>query len=105
MPNVCLTLRCDGSYDVFRSSHKTLHTHLGGRVTFVGAINDANVVALGSDRNSSSEANATCARFPDYFEPDVAGDVILAGSDVDGRACDVDVPLVICLLGLANQAS
>lgn len=101
--HTCVVLHACGSYERIDLCHKTLHEHFGGPLTIVGAIDDANVVALGRRDAETLECNVTCARCRDCFEDDVRGDVVLVGSDAHGRACHVDVSVVQHLLCLGES--
>ena len=74
--------------------HDDLHTLLGGGpITFVGAIDDLRIVAVGKKMGGATNLpppNPWC-KDPSFFEEDVRGDVILAYSGEEGERGDVDV--------------
>jgi len=75
-----------------------LHTLLGGPVTFVGAIDDLRLVAVGKKMvgNESTSSppppppNPWCTD-PSFFETPVRGDVVLAYSGEEGERGDIDI--------------
>ena len=88
--NRIVKLRSDGGEEeVLTWDQKDLHTLLGGAVTFVGAIDDLKIVAVGRTDGVFQE-NPWCKN-PAYFDTPVLGDVLLVYSDEQGEPGDVDL--------------
>ena len=64
---------------------------MGGSLTFVGAIDDLGVVAMGREtRAEGDKLNLWCGS-GEHFDAPVFGTVLFAGSDAQGM--DMDVPV------------
>ena len=81
----------DGELTVRRVPCSRLHVLMGGSLTFVGAIDDLSVVAMGRETRSEGEkVNMWCGSGENFDAP-VLGTVLFAGSDSQGNEMDVPV--------------
>lgn len=96
---ICLLLHPDGTDEVVvlddeYQCNRTLGTN---SVTFVGAVDDLHVVALGVRYCDDLPLNRHCTD-DRFFETPVRGPVLLVASDRDGGRMDVDVPRIRSVL-------
>ena len=91
--SVCLLVHADGARERVVWDQRAVATHLGGAITFVGALHDLHVVVVGlADAPADLDVNALARTHPHLFhEADVRGPVVFVGSDDDGEEMDVDV--------------
>jgi len=95
--NNCIILYPSKTFKVLSLEHEKLSEILG-EITFVGAISEENVFAIGSlNVSTDSPLNEFCSS-DEYFEKDVRGTVVLIGSDNNGNSCDICVENVLLLL-------
>ena len=91
--NTCVLLRYTGEIEKLQLDHKKLKEYFESDITFVGAIDDCQVVAVGKS-NYLENKNILCID-EDMFDVPVFGDVLLIGSDKDGEALDVNYKEVV----------
>ena len=88
-------LRAFGTLEFFKHDDQTLHTLLGGKLTFVGAIDALSLVVLArlDSRHGivTGDRNPWCTH-PDYFDVPVSGDAVVVHSGENAEAGDVDEP-------------
>lgn len=87
-----LLVRADGRCETKNEGQRTVHTHLGGPVTFIGAIPSLNAVILGRRDSENLPVHSWGARNL-FFEEvrNVCGDIAIVASDDDGEEVDLDV--------------
>ena len=93
MEHLVISLSPDGKTRSFYLNHKLAHMLFDGKpLKFCGSVENA--IAL-TRLNPLEEdiSNLFAIKFPQYFEPTL-GDILLVG-DVDGLACDLDVPFIL----------
>jgi len=79
---------------------RSIALHLGGSITFVGGLNDLNIVIVGlADLDETTDINPLQKSTSDLFmdEP-VRGDIVFCGSDEDGEEMDVDIAALMAWL-------
>lgn len=80
----CIKLSSDGRREEIECVQEDIHVILGGPVTFVGAIPEIGVVAIGLQDQTNNTSNVSC--FSQFFNETIYGDVILAKVGYDGEA-------------------
>ena len=90
----CVRLGVDGSLSWVFADHSELACLLGGDVTFVGAVDDLQLVFVATTTSANDMENPFPALFPDHFMVEelglsIRGDIIGVGSDARGMACDL----------------
>ena len=89
--SVCLLVHTDGTRERVKWQQSAVAAHLGGAVTFVGALDDLSVFLVGV-ADATDDVNALARTHPWLFlEPNVRGPVVFIASDPDGDEMDVDV--------------
>lgn len=91
--NTCVLLKYTGEIEKLQLDHKQLKEYFENDITFVGAINDCQVVAVGKANYVENE-NKLCVD-KNMFDVPVFGDVLLIGSDKNGEAVDVNYKKVV----------
>lgn len=87
----CLYVPSDGSPPrEVRWVHESIAAILGGPLTFVGTIDDLDVVAVGLVDNDSLPVNERCQSVCH-----ARGPVVFVGTDEEGEASDIDVTSVL----------
>lgn len=95
----------DGELTVRRVPCSRLHVLMGGSLTFVGAIDDLGVVAMGREtRAEGDRVNLWCGS-GEHFDAPVFGTVLFAGSDAQGMDMDVPVESLRLWLSLWGETS
>ena len=98
---VWMRVACDGTVSTMRGPHEEVHKHLGGQVTFVGALPSIGAFILA--RADASECPChpwAVGAAPGVFleSTEVRGDLAVVCSDSDGAAADLDVRTATRLL-------
>ena len=102
--SVCVLVHTDGTRECVKWPQTSVAAHLGGAVTFVGAMNDLQVFLVGV-ADSTEDVNALARTHPWLFlERDVRGPVVFIASDPDGDEMDVDVPALEARLDELTRA-
>ncbi len=91
--NTCVLLKYTGEMKKLQLDHKKLKEYFEHDITFVGAIDDCQVVAVGKS-NCLENENKLCID-ENMFDVPVFGDVLLIGSDKNGEALDVNYEEVV----------
>ena len=94
--NSCILLTSDGSIEKVELDHRNLRDYFGDDITFVGAIDDCEAVAVGK-RNCTEKQNTLCVD-ETMFDVPVFGNVLLIGSDKHGQAFDLNYDRIIKFL-------
>jgi hypothetical protein len=95
--NIVISLSPDGQTRSFYLDHKLAHMFFDGKsLQFCGAVENA-VALTRLNPLEKDISNLFAIKFPQYFEPTL-GEILLLGSDVDGLACDLDVPSILNIL-------
>lgn len=82
-------LRQDGTCCSFLINHEKLRDFFGCDVTFVGALDQYEVVAVGKRQPCLDDIENPFCKNKNFFEDEVKGNILLVGSDDNGLECDV----------------
>lgn len=85
-----IELRQDGTFCAVMISHEKLHVFFGCDITFVGALDEFGVVAVGKSEQTEKDVINPFCQNEEFFEKNVRGNVLLIGSDEEGVACDIN---------------
>ena len=98
MQHKIILLRESGTWEMVYMDHKKLHLYYGNHpIAFCGGLQDC-VFVCRSIPDEKDGKNCFAEQFPQYFEAETHGDVLVVGSDENGAACDVDVECVMSAL-------
>ena len=94
--NKVLTLKDDGSWVELDLDHEAIRVFFGGDdFHFCGNLEDLNVVAVSRKTARPFDSlNPYSSKKTEYFDT-VYGDILLIGSDQNGRSCDVNVASIL----------
>ena len=95
----CLMVRASGQEEEADLLHESVESWLGVQLTFVGAVDECHVFAVGRSTAESEPENAWCQREDCFHDLPVRGDVVFLASDDDGKPMDVDVVALKTFLG------
>jgi hypothetical protein len=91
----CIRIRTDGTLEEVDCNRENLHEIMGGALTFVGALPESNIVALGLE---APEPTVNTFPFPsDTFDLPIRGDVVLVKTDEFGYDVNIvltDMPMI-----------
>jgi hypothetical protein len=105
--SVCLLVHADGTRERVVWDQRAIATHLGGAITFVGALDDLHAVIVGLAREAAADldVNALARTHPHLFhDTDVRGPVVFVGSDDEGEEMDVDATALLAALHTTTSA-
>tara|TARA_A100001015_G_scaffold313289_1_gene420198 strand:+ start:67 stop:369 length:303 start_codon:yes stop_codon:yes gene_type:complete len=91
--HTCIILNTNNTYEIKKIDHKQIDK-LCNEFTFVGAIPQFNVIAVGSKNTEGQDFNSYCNN-SEYFDVPVKGNVILLGSDEDGEAMNLNTDPIL----------
>lgn len=106
MSHLVVCLCSNGNLRSFQIDHTKIQLYFDSKdISFCGAIDDCNIIAVSSienlENNAQSVLNVYCREFPHFFE-NVYGDILLVGSDSGGNAIDVNIVKVLSALNKNN---
>lgn len=94
----CLLLTCDGAHREVDVEHARVAEHLGGPVTFVGALHAIDAVVVGLQASALLPRHPLTHRRDVFFSDEVRGPLLVVASDERGRERDLDVEACLDLL-------
>lgn len=88
---VCVIVSDTDEWATFNIRHQSVSQHLGGPVTFVGAVPTLHVFAVGLVDTAGCNENFACQDGDIFMELPVHGPVMFIATDDYGEPMDVDV--------------
>ena len=81
-------IETDGSMKDVIVDDASVHEYMNGDVSFVGAVDALQIVAIARTQPNNEEVNMHTLP-PDTIEPGVAGKILLMGSDRNGKGMHI----------------
>ena len=99
----CVLVHATGAVEVLCLHQRDVSARLGGAVTFVGAVTEAQAFAVGLRDAAHLPVNVACTD-PARFDTPVRGPVLFVGTDDEGEETSVERAVLLACLEIKCES-